>query len=686
MFSLLENIKITQRIMLALALPVLGMMFFSGSIVLEKRQAVKNMKRLEHLADLAPIISALVHEMQKERGASAGFITSKGKRFADMLSSQRLETDSKRAALLAALKNFRASDYSSDLTVKIDLATEALTKIDPLRERVLGFTITAPKIAKYFTPTIKKFLAIIEEMAILSTRAEITDAVSAYTSFLQGKERAGVERALGAIGFGAGTFNPTIYMKFIEQIAQQQTYQLQFAIYATPEQKTFFSQTLRGLVMDEVKWMRTVAIESPQKGNTNGVTASSWFKAITNKIELLKKVEDKVAGDLLALAATIRSEAQRAYYIVGAIALFLFAVTIVMVTLIVRSIIRPIGDMTSAMGSLAEGDLEVDVPAMGRGDEIGTMAATVYVFKENALRVKQMEIEKEESERRSEEEKRSLMMAMADDLEASVGGVVATVSAASTQMQSSAQSMAATAQQTSTQSTEVAAAAEQASANVQMVATAAEELTASISEISRQVVQSSEIASNAVKEAERTNEMVLGLASSAQKIGEVVELITDIAERTNLLALNATIEAARAGDAGKGFAVVASEVKNLASQTARATEEISQQISGIQTATSEAVNAIQGIGGTIGEINEIAAAIAAAVEEQGAATGEIARNVEEAATGTETVTSNITEVTTAAGETGHAAGEILSATGEMSQQSELLKTEVHKFLGQIRAA
>ncbi len=352
----------------------------------------------------------------------------------------------------------------------------------------------------------------------------------------------------------------------------------------------------------------------------------------------------------------------------------------------IRAIAQPVKEMTDTMNTLAGGDDTVDVPALGRSDEIGKMAEAVQVFKENAQERKRLEAEQVETEKRTEEEKHRIMVEMADDLESSVGGVIQAVSAASTQMQSSAESLASTAQQTSAQSTEVAVAAEQASANVQTVATAAEELSSSIGEISRQVTQSSEIASNAVKEAERTNEMVLGLARSAQKIGEVVELITDIAEQTNLLALNATIEAARAGDAGKGFAVVASEVKNLANQTARATEEIGSQIGGIQNATKDAVDAIQGIGGTIGEINEIASAIAAAVEEQGAATGEIARNVEQAATGTQTVTTNISEVTTAAGETGHAAGEILSATGELSQQSENLKSEVDKFLSQIRAA
>ena len=274
--------------------------------------------------------------------------------------------------------------------------------------------------------------------------------------------------------------------------------------------------------------------------------------------------------------------------------------------------------------------------------------------------------------------------AHADAFEQSVKGMVEIVASAATQLQSTARTMEGTANGTSEQATTVAAAADEAATNVQTVASAAEELASSIAEISRQVAQSTQIAGAAVDEAQRTNSMVQGLADAAQKIGEVVSLINDIASQTNLLALNATIEAARAGEAGKGFAVVASEVKNLANQTAKATDEISAQIGGIQTATKDAVGAIEGIGGTIGEINEIASAIAAAVEEQGAATQEIARNVEQAASGTTQVTQNISEVTQAASETGQAAGQVLDAASELSQQSEKLNGEVHRFLDQIR--
>ena len=245
---------------------------------------------------------------------------------------------------------------------------------------------------------------------------------------------------------------------------------------------------------------------------------------------------------------------------------------------------------------------------------------------------------------------------MANNFEANIKGVVNSVSAASTQMQSTAESMAATAEETNNQASAVAAASEQ--------------LGASVNEISQQVSRSSTIAATAVEEADRSDKMIQGLAEAAQRIGEVVGLITDIASQTNLLALNATIEAARAGDAGKGFAVVASEVKNLASQTAKATDEISGQINAIQGATSDAVSAIQGISKTINEISEISTAISASVEEQSAATQE--------------VTGNITGVTTASGETGQAANQVLEAARELSQQAEHLGVQVDDFLVEIR--
>lgn len=359
---------------------------------------------------------------------------------------------------------------------------------------------------------------------------------------------------------------------------------------------------------------------------------------------------------------------------------------LIIVVVFSRLIATPVKGMTKAMEKLAAGDMEVAIPAIGRGDEIGEMAGAVQVFKDNARKVARMEAEQEEAERRAAEEKRRSMQTLADGFQASVGSVVNVVVSSAQQMQGTAQLLTATAEETSRQASAVAAASEEASTNVQTVASASEELAASIDEISRQVAQSATIAGKAVEDAERTNQQVQGLADAAQKIDEVVQLITNIASQTNLLALNATIEAARAGDAGKGFAVVASEVKNLANETAKATEEITGQISGIQQATQLAVTSIREIGQTIGHINSITTTIASAVEEQGAATQEIARNVQQAAAGTQEVSANIAGVTQASGETGAAASQINTASSELSRQGDQLRVEVERFLAAVRTS
>jgi len=372
------------------------------------------------------------------------------------------------------------------------------------------------------------------------------------------------------------------------------------------------------------------------------------------------------------------------YYTVGAAlgAVLLLALVIFLLT---RSLIaKPIGGLTGAVSKLAEGNTAIEVPATKRGDELGVMARAVEFFRQKLIEIEQLRQKQKQAEIEAAEARRKGMLELADSFEASVKGVVQSVSSAATELQASSQSMASIAEETTRQSAAVAAATQQASASVTTVATASEELSASIGEISRQVSDSSTVARSAVEEVSRTGQTVETLAQAAEKIGGIVQLINEIASQTNLLALNATIEAARAGDAGKGFAVVASEVKNLATQTAKATEEISAQIGSMQTVTKDAVGAMQKIRSTIDRVNEIASAIASAVEEQSAATKEISGNATQASQGTDEVTRNITGVSQAAADAGHAASQVLTASSDLSRQSETLRHEVDSFIQRVR--
>ena len=353
--------------------------------------------------------------------------------------------------------------------------------------------------------------------------------------------------------------------------------------------------------------------------------------------------------------------------------------------LIAGGIVTPVNAMTKVMAKLAGNNLSVEVPYADHNDEIGAMAKSVAHFKDQLIRVRQLEADQEEQKKQAEIDRLSAMRKMADNFEGSVGKVIETVTSAATELQAASGQMASTATETSAQATTVASAAQQASANVETVAAATEELASSIKEIAHQVERSQAVSARAGEEAQSTTAQIRALSDNANKIGEIINLINDIASQTNLLALNATIEAARAGEAGKGFAVVANEVKHLATQTGKATEEIATQIKAVQEGTSNAVHAIDRISKVIVEMGEISTAVAAAVEQQSGATSEIARNVEQAAAGTGEVSSNIVSVEQAARETGAAAQQIKDSASDLSKQAEFLRHEVGQFLNQVRA-
>jgi len=681
-----SSLNIATRLALAIALPILAVLVMSGLVISQQSQTVRQANQLQSLSHFSSRISDLVHELQKERGMSALFIGSRGQQMGAELEAQRRDTDGQTAIVREALRSLALSEFSAELRQSVEKGLSGLSELEAKRGDISGLKIVGPESFRFYTALITNLLAVPQESVKVSDSPAVTANLLAYFNFLAAKERAGQERATGSAGFASGQFTPPQYRILLTILAEQTAFLSSFQSYATEAQRNTAQQTLSGPIVTEAERLRRIAVEAGPEKALAGVNARDWFRITTDRIDLMKKVEDVLQRDLAALNQANAAEAWKVltYSSVFALAMLIAAVTVGFI--LARGITRPITGMTEAMRALSRGDLSITIPGRDKRDEIGTMAEALEVFRNGMMETEELRRAQEGQKQRAAEERRLAMHALADKFAQSIGEVVGNVTQASSRLQETAADMARTAEETSGQSTAVAAASEQVTQSVQTVASATEELSASIREIAQQVAESSRMTNEAVGQARSSTQEVQGLTEAAQRIGDVVRIINDIAGQTNLLALNATIEAARAGEAGKGFAVVASEVKALASQTTKATDEIASQIKAMQEATERSARVITHIAETIDHLSQSSTAIASAVEEQGAATQEIARNVQQAAVGTTEVAGNITQVSQAANVTGSAATSLLSAAGTLSKDGAVLKNQVDGFLREIRAA
>jgi len=416
-------------------------------------------------------------------------------------------------------------------------------------------------------------------------------------------------------------------------------------------------------------------LPSLKKGDEAGVKAAyaEAAKAYAGHRSVVDALVER--ANAFNAATEADSNAREAWFMGALLAVVGGVLAVLILGLIGMSVgvIRPIVRMTESMRRLADGDLETAVPSSRRHDEVGDMATSLQVFRENALTAERLRAQREEERERAENDKRAALLSMAEIIERESRLAVERVAGRTGEMSRDADGMAGSAERVSVNAQSVSVAAEQALCNVQTVASATEELTASIAEITTQVAESSQVTRRAVEKGRETARTIAALSAAVGRIGDMARLIQDIAGQTNLLALNATIEAARAGDAGKGFAVVAGEVKNLAGQTGRSTEEITKLIQEIRDGTEKAVGAVEEISGIIGEVDQVSSSVAAAMEEQSAATREIARNVVETSEAAREVSTRIADVSTEADNTGAQAAEVRSGSSEVASAIEDLR-------------
>ncbi len=421
----LSNIRIPFRIVTVCLLPLVGFVGFAGYEAYQQNETLSNSLLVQRIATLALASSPLIQELQKERGISSGYITSGGRRFADELRSQRQATDKLIEAWRQDITRASNLDLPPKVKDEIALALKDFDALSDARGRVDKLTLDGNQSGAIYTATINHLVLAIEGVRDAAKDARVISALRTLDSVVRRKEYAGQQRAAGTVIFSASQVAGDAYLRFMDLSSKHDAQVEAFKFSATPAQTKFMSDALKGSALIEFSWMRKALALAPfDKSAIDGITAENWFKAATQYIDQLKSLEEQVIIDAFVITQNVVSEARQAFWLTMAAFLAMLAVGGTLVTVVALSITRPIGRLGAAMSELAKGNSSADVPGTERGDEIGGMARTVTVFKDNLIRNAQLEAEQKEAEKRNITEREAAMKAMEAEFEAAVGGIV----------------------------------------------------------------------------------------------------------------------------------------------------------------------------------------------------------------------------------------------------------------------
>ncbi len=598
------SFKLRQKILGIVMLPVVILVLTISYNVVNSIKAYTANSELEHLIEFMPSIGLLVHELQSERGVSAGFISKKGSpEFQQKLKAKRLETDKVYKRFFDEFNAFPISSYTPGFLVQIKDAVSRVKKLAAKRKEVDSLTLTLAEMANYYSQTIESFIDVVAETTSLAHDAELLNDIAAKIAVLQIKERTGRERAMGNAGLSLGYFTSEVYSKFISLMAEQKAFTTTFNSFATDRQKENYKRIVSGKSVAEVERMRNIIKRSIETNTFEDVTASHWFESISQKINLLKKMEDSTSEDIKKFTLKLQADALKAAIFWCVLAVVVLLVTFILSFIVIGNIMKPVHTLVEEFDKLSGYDLtgHIDVTSQ---DEIGEMSKQFNTLVKNLREI------------------------------------ISQISGSSTQVASASEEM-------SNSTTHVSdLGGEQRDALSRIVA-AVEESSSTISQIKDMANKTSDVVTDIGSSSEQAVNEMSTLVENSKEIAKTLAVIEDIADQINLLALNAAIEAARAGDAGRGFAVVADEVRKLAGSTAKSTQEISVVISNLQENVTSCDDAMRNITGAIANIADQTNQVSRSLDEQTTAIEEISSTVGSFSDQMEQITKSTDEVSTA---------------------------------------